>query len=146
MGYDLLHISSFATRGYHDTCFRLKLLSKGRKVYTKTIFENLSQSKFITVVAVNNTVLLDLTPNILVLIYRCFGKMFSSVFPTSHFPGKWRHTSSLEMTVHFYQFTNLHAQTLYYLSLLLHCALWIHLIYCTPTNAQVYCNSLKSLH
>ena len=31
-------------------------------------------------------------------------------------------------------------------SLLLHRALWIHLIYYTPMNALLYCNSLKSLH
>ena len=31
-------------------------------------------------------------------------------------------------------------------SLLLHRALWIHLIYYTPTNELLYCNSLKSLH
>jgi len=36
--------------------------------------------------------------------------------------------------------------TLNYLSLLLHRALWIPLIYYTPTNALLYCNSLKSLH
>ena len=31
-------------------------------------------------------------------------------------------------------------------SLLLYRALWIQLIYYTPTNALLYCNSLKSLH
>ena len=31
-------------------------------------------------------------------------------------------------------------------ALLLHSALWIHFIYYTPTNALLYCNSLKCLH
>ena len=36
-------------------------------------------------------------------------------------------------------------KTCMYTSLLLHHALWIHLIYYTSTNALLYCNSLKSL-
>ena len=76
MGYDLLDFSSYGTGGYRDTCFKLKLLQKGRKLCKKTIFKNLPQSKFFTVVAVKTKILLDLTPNLLVRIYRFFGETF----------------------------------------------------------------------
>jgi len=41
--------------------------------------------------------------------------------------------------------TNINVSIVTLLPLLLHCALCIHLIYYTPTNALFYCNSLKSL-
>ena len=75
-------------------------------------------------------------------IYYCLN------FPPVYFsPLKWN------MRIHWFplEATNYHLLILPVLkitreSLLLHHALWIHIIYFTPTNALLYCNSLKSLH